>query len=62
MFKEIIEKEIIGVKFEIEDLVNLIDGEEMPKWERDELINEWIKLLGKLDGLKLALKTYLENK
>ncbi|AXY81132.1 hypothetical protein AVP_16 [Aerococcus phage vB_AviM_AVP] len=61
MFNEIIEKEIWLVKFEIEDLIILIEGQEMPKWERDELINEWIKLKGKLDGLEFALKTYLEN-
>ena len=61
MFIEIIEKEIRNAKFEIEDLLILIEGQEMPKWERDELINEWIKLNGKIDGLELALETYLKS-
>ena len=61
MFIEIIEKEIWLVKFEIEDLIILIEGQEMPAHERGELINEMIKLRGKLDGLEFALKTYLEN-
>ena len=58
MFTEIIEKEIRNAKFEIEDLLILIEGQEMPKWERDELINEWIKLRGKIDGLEFALEKY----
>ena len=61
MFIEIIEKEIWLVKFEIEDLIILIEGQEMPAHERGELINEMIKLRGKLEGLEFALKTYLEN-
>ena len=61
MFNEIIEKEIWLVKFEIEDLVILIEGQEMPAHERGELIDEMIKLRGKLEGLEFALKTYLEN-
>lgn len=61
MFTEIIEKEIRNAKFEIEDLLILIEGQEMPKWERDELINEWIKLRGKLEGLEFALETYTSN-
>ena len=61
MFNEIIEKEIWLVKFEIEDLIILIEGQEMPAHERGELIDEMIKLRGKLEGLEFALKTYLEN-
>ena len=61
MFTEIIEKEIWLVKFEIEDLIILIEGQEMPAHERGELIDEMIKLRGKLEGLEFALKTYLEN-
>lgn len=61
MFIENIEKEIRNAKFEIEDLLILIEGQEMPKWERDELINEWIKLRGKIDGLEFALETYLKS-
>ena len=61
MFTEIIEKEIRSVKFEIEDLIILIEGQEMPAHERGELIDERYKLTGKLEGLELALKTYLEN-
>ena len=61
MFIEIIEKEIRNVKFEIEDLEILIDGQAMAEWERGELIDERYKLQGKLDGLELALKTYLDN-
>lgn len=58
MFTEIIEKEIRNVKFEIEDLEILIDGQTMPDWERGELIDERYKLQGKLDGLEFALETY----
>ena len=61
MFTEIIEKEIRNVKFEIEDLEILIDGQTMPDWERGELIDERMKLKGKLDGLEFALGTYNEN-
>ena len=61
MFIEIIEKEIWLVKFEIEDLIILIEGEKMPAHERGELIDEMIKLRGKLEGLEFSLKTYLEN-
>ena len=61
MFTEIIEKEIRNAKFEIEDLLILIEGQEMPDHERGELIDERYKLQGKLDGLEFALKTYLEN-
>ena len=61
MFTGIIEKEIRNVKFEIEDLEILIDGQSMPAHERGELIDERYKLQGKLDGLEFALKTYLEN-
>ena len=62
MFKEIIKEEIKKVKFEIEDLEILIDGQAMTDYERGELIDERYKLKGKLDGLEFALKTYLENK
>ena len=48
MFTKIIEKEIWLVKFEIEDLLILIEGQEMPAHERGELIYEMIKLRGKL--------------
>ena len=58
MFTEIIEKEIRNAKFEIEDLLILIEGQEMPAWERGELIDEMIKLRGKLEGLEFALETY----
>ena len=61
MFIEIINKEIRNVKFEIEDLEILIEGEAMPGWHRGELIDERYKLMGKLAGLEFALKTYLEN-
>lgn len=61
MFTEIIEKEIRNVKFEIEDLEILIDGQTMPDWERGELIDERMKLKGKLDGLEFALETYQSN-
>ena len=61
MFNKLIEKEIRNVKFEIEDLLILIEGEKMPAHERGELIDEMIKLRGKLEGLEFALKTYLEN-
>ena len=58
MFTEIIEKEIWLVKFEIEDLIILIEGQEMPAHERGELIDEMIKLRGKLEGLEFALEKY----
>ena len=61
MFTQIIEKEIRNAKFEIEDLEILIYGQGMPGWDRGELIDERYKLMGKLDGLEFALKTYLEN-
>ena len=61
MFIEIINKEIRNVKFEIEDLEILINGQAMADHERGELIDERYKLMGKLDGLELALKTYLDN-
>ena len=61
MFNEIINKEIRSVKFEIEDLEILIDGQSMPDHERGELIDERYKLMGKLKGLEFALQTYLEN-
>ena len=61
MFTEIIEKEIWLVKFEIEDLIILIEGQEMPAHERGELIDEMIKLRGKLEGLEFALETYTSN-
>ena len=61
MFTKIIEKEIRNVKFEIEDLEILIDGQTMPDWERGELIDERYKLQGKLDGLEFALETYTSN-
>ena len=61
MFIEIIEKEIRSVKFEIEDLEILIDGQGMAGWDRGELIDERYKLMGKLKGLEFALETYLEN-
>lgn len=61
MFTKIIEKEIRDVKFEIEDLEILIEGQGMPGWDRGELIDERYKLKGKLDGLEFSLKTYLEN-
>ena len=61
MFNEIINKEIRSVKFEIEDLEILIDGQSMPGWDRGELIDERYKLMGKLKGLEFALQTYLEN-
>ena len=61
MFTEIIEKEIRNAKFEIEDLLILIEGQEMPAWERGELIDEMIKLRGKLEGLEFALETYTSN-
>ena len=61
MFNEIINKEIRSVKFEIEDLEILIDGQSMPAHERGELIDERYKLMGKLKGLEFALQTYLEN-
>ena len=61
MFIEIIEKEIRNAKFEIEDLLILIEGQEMPAWERGELIDEMIKLRGKLEGLEFALETYTSN-
>ena len=62
MFTQIIEKEIKEIKFEIEDLEVLIDGEGMPGWERGELIDERYKLIGKLKGLEFALQTYQTNK
>ena len=58
MFNKLIEKEIWLVKFEIEDLIILIEGQEMPAHERGELIDEWIKLRGKLEGLEFALEAY----
>ena len=61
MFIEIIEKEVRNVKFEIEDLEILIEGEALPGWDRGELIDERYKLMGKLKGLEFALETYLEN-
>ena len=61
MFNEIINKEIRSVKFEIEDLEILIDGQAMADHERGELIDERYKLMGKLKGLEFALETYLEN-
>lgn len=61
MFTKLIEKEIRNVKFEIEDLEILIDGQAMPDWERGELIDERMKLKGKLDGLEFALETYQSN-
>ena len=61
MFNEIINKEIRSVKFEIEDLEILIDGQAMADHERGELIDERYKLMGKLKGLEFALQTYLEN-
>ena len=61
MFIEIIEKEIRNAKFEIEDLLILIEGQEMPAHERGELIDEMIKLRGKLEGLEFALETYTSN-
>ena len=61
MFIEIINKEIRNVKFEIEDLEILIEGQGMSGWDRGELIDQRYKLMGKLDGLEFALKTYLEN-
>ena len=61
MFTKIIEKEIWLVKFEIEDLLILIEGQEMPAHERGELIDEMIKLRGKLEGLEFALETYTSN-
>ena len=61
MFTEIIEKEIRNAKFEIEDLIILIEGEAMPDWERGELIDEMIKLRGKIAGLEFALETYESN-
>ena len=61
MFNEIINKEIRSVKFEIEDLIILIEGQEMPAHERGELIDEMIKLRGKLDGLEFALEKYQDG-
>lgn len=61
MFNEIINKEIRNVKFEIEDLEILIEGQAMADHERGELIDERYKLQGKLEGLEFALKTYLDN-
>ena len=61
MFIEIIEKEIRNVKFKIEDLEILIDGQAMANHERGELIDERYKLQGKLAGLEFALMTYMEN-
>ena len=58
MFTEIIEKEIRNVKFEIEDLEILIEGQGMAGWHRGELIDERYKLQGKLKGLEFALETY----
>ena len=58
MFTKIIEKEIGNVKFEIEDLEILIDGQAMPAHERGELIDERYKLIGKLEGLEFALEKY----
>lgn len=55
---KIIEKEIRNVKFEIEDLEILIDGQAMPDHERGYLIDERYKLKGKLEGLEFALEAY----
>lgn len=62
MFTQIIEKEIREVKFEIENLEILIEGEGVPGWDRGELIDKRYKLKGKLDGLDFALQTYQTNK
>ena len=62
MFNKLIEKEIRNVKFEIEDLEILIDNEaSLSNYERDELIDERYKLMGKLAGLEFALMTYMDN-
>ena len=61
MFIEIIKEKISNIKFEIEDLEKLIDGQAITDYERGEMIDERYKLRGKLDGLKLALEIYLEN-
>lgn len=61
MFAYIISKEIRNVQFEMEDLDILIEKQAMKDCERGELIDQRLKLRGKLDGLRFALETYQEN-
>lgn len=56
MFTEILENEIKDVKVKIKDLFILIGDDVTPASERGYIIDDWLKLRGKLEGLEFALE------
>ena len=61
MSTEIIKKEIKNVKSEIKELFILIGDDVTPASERGYIIDDWLKLRGKLEGLEFALETITSN-
>lgn len=58
MYTEILENEIKSVKVKIKELFILIGDDVTTAQERGEIIDQWLKLRGKLVGLEFALEQY----
>lgn len=58
MYTEILENEIKNVKSKIKELFILIGDDVTTAQERGEIIDQWLKLRGKLAGLEFALEQY----